>query len=236
MIEMIEFKNLSFSYDKTLTVFKDASCAVPMNCNVLVDGVSGTGRSTFLKILAGLALPSSGSYLINDKDTCQMSFEEFLPYRKKIGYSFDFGGLFANRTLFDNLMLPLLYHNEVSYKEASERVTELMHRFNIWEGRDRRPASVSGGMRKTCVVVRAFVMRPEMILMDDPFVALDPGSIDEVLRLVAEMRKDGSLKHLFLTTREMSWAEKLDCTIVNIENYGVVTNVNSKGLKKVASL
>ena len=209
-IETLEMRNLCFEYDAATPVFRGLTMQLPVGENVLVTGVSGSGRSTLLKILAGLVTPTTGHYFINGQDVAEMSFEEFWPVRRQIGYSFDFGGLFNNRTLWDNMMLPLLYHGEIPYKEAEERVRLLSQKFGFYEARDRRPASVSGGARKACVVARSFVMHPEFLLMDDPFVGLDQEQVQLVVDLIATFRKQGRLKHVFFTSRDEKMAEHLN--------------------------
>src|SRR5690606_33550704 len=121
---------------------------IPLGKNIFVTGKPGGGQSTLLKLIAVLVQPQSGSFFINDHDTTEMSFEEFLPIRLKIGYSFDYGGLFANRTLRENLMLPLLYHKICSESEAAERAQAFAEEFFFSSQEHQRPAMVSGGLRK----------------------------------------------------------------------------------------
>ena len=217
-IEEISFRNLGFSYEGQGPVLEDCNFDFPMGQVVLVEGGSGTGRSTLLKLLAGLAQPKAGQYCINQSIVSEMSFEEFLPLRHQIGYSFDFGGLFANRTLWENMTLPLLYQNALPAEEIEERVSFLTKKFGFWDARGRRPAEVSGGMRKACVVARAFVMHPQMLLMDDPFVALTEDMVDLVMDLVGAFRKQGRLKHVFLTTRDDRALRRTEHCRIFIEN------------------
>ncbi len=195
----------------------------------MVGGASGSGKSAFLKILAGIINPVRGSYFLNSSDASAMSFEQFLPYRKRIGYSFDFGGILANRTLWDNLMLPLLYHGEVPIDDAKKRVGELVDRFGLTSATDRRPASVSGGMRKACVVARAFVMDPEMVILDDPFVALDADVTRSLLMLIRERRAMGRLKHVFFTSRGDATTNEIATCTLTIESDAIQVSAKSAG-------
>jgi phospholipid/cholesterol/gamma-HCH transport system ATP-binding protein len=132
-IEKLAFENATFGYSPDRPIFSNLSFELPLDRNVLITGPAGNGQSTFLKLLAVLRLPQSGSFLINGADTTQMSFEEFLPLRMQIGYTFDYGGLFANRTLMDNMMLPLLYH-KICEPEVAE---DSNFQISFWRDRQK---------------------------------------------------------------------------------------------------
>lgn len=216
-IDSLSFEDVVFGYDSDRPVFDHFSFDVPMNRNIFVTGTAGSGQSTFLKLLAVLLMPTQGRYLVNGQDTGEMSFEEFLPIRTKIGYSFDFGGLFANRTLHDNLILPLLYHKICSPDEADEQARGLAAEFGFERQARQRPAMVSGGLRKLICVLRAFIMRPQMMVMDDPFTGIGMDASRKVVRIVQERRESGELKHIFLTSRDEVWPHWIGCDSLFID-------------------
>ncbi len=217
LIESIRFEGLSFSYDNERPVFDNLTFDVPMGLNIYITGSGGAGLSTFLKLLGVLIQPQTGRVVINGRDTSEMSFEEFLPYRSKMGYSFDFGGLFANRTLHDNLILPLLYHKVCSMDEAHEQAKNLAVDFGFERQAQQRPALVSGGLRKLICVLRAFIMQPQMMIMDDPFTWIGMDASRKVVRMIQERREAGGLKHVFLTSRDEVWPHWLGCDFLFIE-------------------
>ncbi len=234
MIDKLQFSNLNFHYDAGTPLFVDVSAHLPEFENVHIVGESGTGKSVFLKLLAGLIMPVSGEYFVNGQSVTEMSFEEFLPYRKRIGYSFDYGGLLANRTIKDNLLLPLQYHGEVSTKEADERVDVMLHRFKLHTQRDRRPAAVSGSIRKTCIIARSLIQHPELLILDDPFIGLDREGVVVLLNTIDDHRKFKGLKHVFFTSRGESVAAKLATTSIKIENQNLT--IDSLETRKAAGL
>lgn len=216
----MRFEDTGFSYEPGLPrVFKSLNFEVPLGKNIYVTGEAGGGQSTLLKLIAVLVQPQEGRFFINDHDTTEMSFEEFLPIRMKIGYSFDFGGLFANRTLRENLTLPLLYHKIYSPEEAAERAALLAEEFGFSRQEHQRPAMVSGGLRKLICVLRAFVLKPELVALDDPFTGVGPEAARKLVQMVHEKRESGELKHVFLTSRDEFWMHELKCEslIVNRE-------------------
>lgn len=210
-IETVRFDKITFAYDGDRPVFQDVDFDVPMNRDIFVTGAGGGGQSTFLKLLAVLIQPTGGNVLINGQSTGDMSFEEFLPFRTKMGYSFDFGGLFANRTLHDNLILPLLYHKVCSPEEADDQARKLAAEFGFERQAQHRPAMVSGGLRKLICVLRAFSMRPQMMVMDDPFTGIGMDASRKVVRMVQERREAGELRHVFLSSRDEVWPHWIGC-------------------------
>ena len=223
MIESIRSLRLvdaSFGYDGAAPIFDNVTYDFPMGRRVWLSSTGRRGRTTALRIMAALEAPKSGSLRMNERNVTEMSFEEFLPYRIQIGFSFDFGGLMANRTLWQNLMLPLEYHRDLGPEEARERVAELCRAFDLWDARDSRPASVSGSARKACSVARAFVMDPEVLLLDDPLIALGEAAIAATARCVSEGRKNGRLKHVFFTAQDEAQAKRLGFDeVVDIEKW-----------------
>lgn len=220
-IETLRFEKLTFHYEGDRPIFDRLDFEVPMNRNVFVTGSGGSGLSTFLKLLAVLLMPTEGRVLINGQDTGEMSFEEFLPVRIKMGYSFDFGGLFANRTLHDNLILPLLYHKVCTMEEADDQARRLALEFGFERQAQHRPAMVSGGLRKLICVLRAFIMHPQMMVMDDPFTGIGMDASRKVVRMVQERRESGELKHVFLTSRDEVWPHWIGCDSLFIESGNV---------------
>jgi ABC-type transporter Mla maintaining outer membrane lipid asymmetry ATPase subunit MlaF len=208
---------MTFRYDETgPAIFENLTAEIPLGRNIFLNGSVGGGLSTFLKLLGVLVQPQQGSVFINQYDSTQMTFEDFLYIRMKMGYSFDFGGLFANRTLHENLTLPLLYHKICSPERASEMAHELAAHFGFEKQENQRPAMVSGGLRKLTCVLRAFVMKPQMALLDDPFTGVGMDAARKLVRMIQERREVGELKHLFITSRDDVWPHWLGCDLLHI--------------------
>ena len=222
-IDSLRFEHAAFSYqEEGAAVFTDVTLDLPLGRTTLVSGGARQGRSTVLRVLAGLSLLTEGAYLVNGSDVTNMSFEEFLPIRKQIGFSFDFNGLLASRTIWQNLMLPLEYHRTRSPRDASLFIERICRDFGLWELRDRHPAAVPGGARKACTVARAFVMEPEMALLDDPFVALDDVAAHALIAYVREGRAAGRLRHVFFTCQDEKWASRIGCdALIDVESQRV---------------
>jgi phospholipid/cholesterol/gamma-HCH transport system ATP-binding protein len=203
-IQSLRLENVTFGYNGLPPVFENLDFEIPKSPLVWVHGEPGMGKSSLLKIMAGLLMPQSGRYLINGENVLEMSFTEFLPYRILIGYAFDTGGLLTNRTLYENLMLPLMFHQRCSERDANERVRFWMERFHLTKVRDQRPFSVTGSQRKSTVILRAFIHHPQLVLLDDAMSGLKEDGQDAFVELVEEAVRRNGLQHiLFCSEREL---------------------------------
>jgi ABC-type lipoprotein export system ATPase subunit len=202
---------------------------------VWVKADSGAGRSTLLQLMAGLLNPQKGKYLINDVNVAEMSFEEFLPYRLAIGYGFDFGGLIHNRTLLENVTLPLVYHKICTAKEAKEKAEHYFLKLGVFKLKNQRPSLVPGGVRKLTCLIRALIMDPELLLLDDPSVGLGQETSLKFFDCIHELRKNGQAQHVFIS----SFDEQLMSCLAHREIYldcGQIHLDLADGEKKAVSL
>ena len=207
-IESLELDNLSFSYEGSESIFENISFTLPKSRAVWVRSPGGRGKSTLLKILAGLLNPTGGRYLINQENVSEMSFEDFLSYRLNIGYGFDMGGLLNNRTLAENLILQLNYHKLVSPAEASERVEAVTELFGMQQTRDQRPFAVPGSQRKLTCVIRAFIHSPQVVFLDDPLTGLKADNVTDLIHFVEEGFAHRGLRQIFFTSERAELAQK----------------------------
>jgi ABC-type transporter Mla maintaining outer membrane lipid asymmetry ATPase subunit MlaF len=228
MITSIRFENVGFAYEGSAALFSEFNAELPVGKNIIISGPAGNGQSTFLKMLVLLLQPQTGKFLINEQNTTDMSFEEFQPMRSKIGYTFDLGGLFSNRTLLDNLTLPLLYHKIYTPENAVLAATEIAERFRFSRVLGLRPASVSGGLRKTVCVLRAMLLKPELLVMDDPFTGMDSVSSRELITMISELRSEGIIKHIFMTSREEHWVKQMGCEKLILETDSGQTSLTAE--------
>lgn len=164
--------------------------------------------SEFLKMLGFLEVNYSGQVFVNENNVQDMSFEEFQGYRLNIGYSFDFGGLLNNRTIRENILLPLQYHNEISNEEAEDLVDSYINKFSLEEFGDLRPAMTPGYVRKLACVIRSLVLKPEVLVMDGPTTAIDHGRSKILVSLIKEKLENKEIKILlFSSTYEEGFSE-----------------------------
>jgi phospholipid/cholesterol/gamma-HCH transport system ATP-binding protein len=216
-IESVKFEGLTFAHEGQSALLKNIDFEFPMNEIIWVKGPEGQGKSTLLQVLAGLEMPQSGRFFINDENVMNMSFEEFLPYRLAIGYTFDYGGLISNRSVYDNLMLPLSYHKLISSADAKSRVDDMIQRFDLKKYADERPAHIPGRVRKLTCLLRALTMKPQLLVMDDPSVGLGQDTLYTFVDYLHQLRKEGSLKHIFMSSYDEKYMNLFNYQIIHVD-------------------
>lgn len=218
MIQSIEFKDVSFSFEGQDSILDRANLKFPLGEIVSLRGDRGAGRSTVLQLLAGLQIPTHGVFEINGVNVIDMNFEDFLPYRLRIGYTFDLGGLISNRTINDNLLLPLNYHRICSPSEAQDRVNYYIDKFGLNKSRDMRPANVSGGIRKLTCLIRSLLMEPEILLLDDMTVGLSKPLVDLYFKAIEELRSAGKNHTVIFSSYDESFVRQIETVSIYFES------------------
>lgn len=162
MNKILEIKNLSKKYhtkDGEILAIKDINITVNKGEFISLVGSSGCGKSTLLNIIAGLDKESSGSILFNND-------------KPKIGYMFQSDSLFPWLTIYENCLLGLKITKNIT-KEQEEYVLNLLKKYNLYEFKDKYPTCLSGGMKQRIALIRTLALKPDILLLDEPFNALD---------------------------------------------------------------
>ena len=210
----LNFEEMSFVASENKNLFKSFNAELPLNSVVWVTGSEGSGRSVFLKMLHGSIEPSSGHLKINGKSVSDFYFQDLLDVRLRSGYSFDFGGLISNRTLYENMLLPLQYHSFSDQKGCEQRVDYILEKLKITKSSlFDRPANVRGSLRKAICVARAFIFDPELILLDDPTTGLNSVMRTALKEYIVELKKEGN-RHMYIATDDIDFiTDVVDHTI-----------------------
>lgn len=159
-------------------------------CLGLIGG-SGTGKSVLLRSLVGLEKPDRGQILIEGKDIVPMREAELVEIRKKVAYAFQGGALFDSMTVHDNLAYPLREHSKLSAAEIDKQIQEQLEEFGLLGTDKLYPASLSGGMQKRVGLARAIMMRPEVVLLDEPTAGLDPYNTKRIQESILSLKSRG---------------------------------------------
>ena len=185
---------------------RDVTLTLPEFHSLAIIGPSGGGKTTLLRIIAGLAVPDAGSLAIDSREVA-FNEAELLAHRRSIGTVFQAYNLFPHLSARENVLLPLVKVHGVPLAEARETVDALLERFQLSAHADRRPAELSGGQQQRVAIVRAIAIKPRFLVFDEPTSALDPEMTAEVLDFIAELRSDG--RDLIIVTHNMGFARQV---------------------------
>jgi phospholipid/cholesterol/gamma-HCH transport system ATP-binding protein len=158
----------------------------------VIVGESGTGKSTALKLILRLLVPDSGKVLIDGDDITNLSFEEALQVRQKMGMVFQGAALFDSMSVFENIAYPLREHTQMSEDEIAGRVREKLQFVDLEPDRvmEQMPAELSGGMRKRVGIARGMANNPQIMLYDEPTSGLDPLTTGTITRLIMKLQRE----------------------------------------------
>ncbi|HTC21142.1 MAG TPA: ABC transporter ATP-binding protein [bacterium] len=171
-------------------VLREVSLDVHRGETLVIIGRSGVGKSTILKHMAGLMSPDSGEVWVEGQNVGALSEDELNELRKKMGVVFQYAALFDSLTVFENVAFRLLRDFAMTRAQALEVVKQKLELVELKdELMDRKPAQLSGGMRKRVGLARAIAVDPEIILYDEPTSGLDPVTSEAINNLILDMQK-----------------------------------------------
>jgi len=171
LIARIESATLAFGES---VILKNCSLDIVDGAITCIIGLSGAGKSTILRLLDGLLLPSAGHIYVRGRDICHMTEDQRNRVRQKISLSFQSSALLDSLTVGENVALPLREHTRLSEAEIRQTVMDSLDSVGLAGAYDNLPAELSGGMLKRAGFARAIVTRPDLVLYDEPTTGLDP--------------------------------------------------------------
>ena len=214
---LIEIEHLSKSFPGGTEVLKDISLEIHKGDIVAIIGPSGTGKSTLLRCLNYLTVPSEGKIRIGEctVDAKSHTKEEVYALRRKSSMVFQQFNLFKNKTALENVMEALTKVQKRPKAEAEEISKNLLEQVGMGDRMDFYPSKLSGGQQQRVGIARALAVNPEVILFDEPTSALDPEWVKEVLATIQEVAKEG--RTMLIVTHEISFARQVANRILFME-------------------
>jgi phospholipid/cholesterol/gamma-HCH transport system ATP-binding protein len=196
------------------TVLRDILLEVPRGQTLAVIGESGCGKTVLLKSLIGLVRPTGGHVEFDHQQLHALNDKQLTKLRTRFGFVFQNAALFDSLTIADNVAFPLREHQRLPLEEAYHRVREAMAVVGLPPSvMVKRPAELSGGMRKRVGLARAIIMQPEVLLYDEPTTGLDPIMSDVINELIIRTREQSDVTSI-VVTHDMTSALKLADRIV----------------------
>ena len=216
---ILEVEHLRKSYNKDLVVLKDISFSIKKGEVVVIVGPSGCGKSTFLRCLNRLEDIDSGTMKLQGV-SYEKEKKKVHEFREKVGMVFQSYDLFPNMTIMKNLLLAPLKVQKRKKEEVMKEAEQLLDRVGLLDKKDAYPRQLSGGQKQRVAIVRALLMHPEVLLLDEITAALDPEMVREVLQVVLELAKSGMT--MVIVTHEMEFARAVADRVIFIDRGEIV--------------
>lgn len=219
---MIELKNVSKSFETSkgpLEVIKNISLQINKKEIFGIIGESGAGKSTLLRFINALEKPTSGTIKVNDMDVQQLNKRQLRHFKKNIGMIFQQFNLLGNKTVAENIMLPLQMH---AYKDALD-IDQVLEFVGLTDKKDSYPSELSGGQKQRVGIARGLITRPKILLCDEPTSALDETTKREIVALLEQATKTFDITVL-IVTHELDVVKQL-CDRVAILEEGHLVEV-----------
>jgi phospholipid/cholesterol/gamma-HCH transport system ATP-binding protein len=196
---VIAIKGLKKSFG-TKDVLKDITLDLHRSENVVVLGRSGTGKSVTIQCIVGLLKPDGGTLKVFGDEVADMNDKELKELRTKVGFLFQSGALYDSMTVRENLEFPLTRVLKIKDQaEIDKRVEEVLEGVGLMDAVDKMPSDLSGGMRKRAGLARTLIVKPEIMLYDEPTTGLDPITSREISDLILVMQKKYKTSSIIIT-------------------------------------
>lgn len=213
---MIEVRQLCRSFGPK-PILEDVSFRIESGESTVIIGRSGGGKSVLLKHLIGLLMPDSGEVLIGGENITQMNERDLLRIRGRFGMVFQGAALFDSMTVAENVAFPLVRQGRLTPAQITSRVGEALEMVELPGTEAKRPAELSGGMRKRVGLARAIVYRPEIVLYDEPTTGLDPVVSDSIDKLIVRVRDTLKVTSV-VVTHDMRSARRVGNRVLMLHN------------------
>jgi phospholipid/cholesterol/gamma-HCH transport system ATP-binding protein len=184
---IVEIKNVSFGYDPARPVLRDINLAIAPGAVVGIMGQSGCGKTTLLRIIMGAYLPSRGEARVIGRATSSLDTAALYEMRRRMGMLFQFGALFTDMSVYENVAFPLREHCRLPASLEHDLVMLKLQAVGLRGAAHLMPTELSGGMARRVALARSIALDPQLILYDEPFTGLDPISFGVIVRLIRSL-------------------------------------------------
>lgn len=183
---LVQCRHLSFGYGER-TILQDVSFTVPRGKVTALMGASGGGKTTVLRLIGGQLRPQRGELLFDGEDVAKMDRDALYRIRRRMGMLFQFGALFTDLPVFENVAFPLREHVDLPESLVRDIVLMKLNAVGLRGARDLMPSQVSGGMARRIALARAIALDPDLVMYDEPFAGLDPISLGTAAQLIRQL-------------------------------------------------
>ena len=183
---LVELRDVHFGYGER-PVLRGLSMTVPRGKVTAIMGASGGGKTTVMRLIGGQQRAQQGQVLFDGQDVGQMDTAALYAARRRMGMLFQYGALFTDMDVFENVAFPLREHTNLPEALVRDIVLMKLHAVGLRGARDLMPAQISGGMARRVALARSMALDPELVMYDEPFAGLDPISLGTAAQLIRQL-------------------------------------------------
>ncbi|MBP6418997.1 MAG: ABC transporter ATP-binding protein [Giesbergeria sp.] len=183
---LVELRDVYFGYGER-PVLRGLSMTVPRGKVTAIMGASGGGKTTVMRLIGGQQRAQQGQVLFDGQDVGQMDTAALYAARRRMGMLFQYGALFTDMDVFENVAFPLREHTNLPEALVRDIVLMKLHAVGLRGARDLMPAQISGGMARRVALARSMALDPELVMYDEPFAGLDPISLGTAAQLIRQL-------------------------------------------------
>ncbi len=195
----VELNDVSFGYTRDRKILSGVTLKVPRGKLVAVMGGSGCGKTTILRLICGQHHATSGSVLVGGQSIATMSRDELFAHRRKLGMLFQFGALFTDMTVFENIAFPMREHTDLPEAVMRDLVLMKLNAVGLRGAAQLMPSELSGGMARRVALARTVALDPQLVLYDEPFAGLDPISLSVVGQMIRKLNDALGMTSILVT-------------------------------------
>jgi phospholipid/cholesterol/gamma-HCH transport system ATP-binding protein len=195
---LVELRDVRFGYGERV-ILDGITLSVPRGKVTALMGASGGGKTTVLRLIGGQYRAQAGEVLFDGHDVGALAASDLYAVRRRMGMLFQFGALFTDLTVFDNVAFPLREHTALSEAMIRDIVLMKLQAVGLRGARDLMPSEVSGGMARRVALARAIALDPELVMYDEPFAGLDPISLGTAARLIRQLNDSLGLTSIIVS-------------------------------------
>jgi phospholipid/cholesterol/gamma-HCH transport system ATP-binding protein len=183
----VRLTGVTFGYDRRRPVLSGIDLTIPRGRLVAIMGGSGSGKTTILRLIGGQLRPQAGTVEVDGNDVGALDRDALFALRRRIGMLFQFGALFTDMSVFENIAFPLREHTELQEELIHDLVLMKLNAVGLRGAAQLRPSELSGGMARRVALARAIALDPMLVMYDEPFAGLDPISLGIVGQLIRKL-------------------------------------------------
>ncbi|WP_163410844.1 ABC transporter ATP-binding protein [Flavobacterium ajazii] len=229
---IIEIKDLHKTFGNNNHVLKGVNFTVNKGEDLVILGRSGSGKSVTIKCIVGLISPDKGEINVFDENVLKLKKKELNEMRVRIGFLFQSGALYDSMTVRENLAFTLRKHNrDLGHKEVEKEVLEALDNVGLMDAVDKMPSELSGGMRKRIGLARTLILKPEIILYDEPTTGLDTITSREISELILDIKHRQKTTAIIIT-HDMACAKLTSDRIIVLKEGIIHTEGTYEELEK----